>query len=42
MNHSTRFWRVVNRLVPGHERARAWLDAHGAELHRYGLPGSQA
>ena len=42
MNHSTRFWRVVNRLVPGHERARAWLDAHGAELHRYGLPGAQA
>jgi predicted metal-dependent hydrolase len=38
MNHSARFWRVVNRLVPGHERAKAWLDAHGADLHRYGLP----
>jgi predicted metal-dependent hydrolase len=37
MNHSPRFWRVVNRLVPNHERAKAWLDAHGAELHRYGL-----
>lgn len=38
MNHSARFWRVVNRLVPDHERAKAWLDAHGADLHRYGLP----
>jgi predicted metal-dependent hydrolase len=37
MNHSARFWRVVNRLIPGHERAKAWLDAHGADLHRYGL-----
>jgi predicted metal-dependent hydrolase len=42
MNHSARFWRVVNRLVPGHERAKAWLDAHGADLHRYGLPGAEA
>ena len=37
MNHSARFWRVVNRLIPGHERPKAWLDAHGADLHRYGL-----
>jgi predicted metal-dependent hydrolase len=37
MNHSARFWRLVNRLAPGHERAKAWLDAHGADLHRYGL-----
>ena len=37
MNHSPRFWRVVQRLCPGHERAKAWLDAHGADLHRYGL-----
>jgi len=42
MNHSGRFWRVVKRLVPGHERAKAWLDAHGADLHRYGLPEVQA
>jgi predicted metal-dependent hydrolase len=40
MNHSARFWRVVNRLVPGHEKAKAWLDAHGADLHRYGFPGA--
>jgi predicted metal-dependent hydrolase len=39
MNHSPRFWRVVNRLAPGHRQAKAWLDAHGADLHRYGLTG---
>jgi predicted metal-dependent hydrolase len=38
MNHSPRFWRLVQRLCPGHDRAKAWLDAHGADLHRYGLP----
>jgi predicted metal-dependent hydrolase len=38
MNHSARFWHVVNRLIPDHQMARAWLDAHGADLHRYGLP----
>jgi predicted metal-dependent hydrolase len=37
MNHSPRFWRVVDRLVPNRARAKAWLDAHGPELHRYGL-----
>ena len=38
MNHSPRFWRVVARLCPDHERAKAWLDGHGTDLHRYGLP----
>jgi predicted metal-dependent hydrolase len=42
MNHSARFWRVVRRLVPDHQRAKVWLDAHGADLHRYGLPDSAA
>ena len=37
MNHSPRFWRVVARLCPDHERAKAWLDASGGDLHRYGL-----
>jgi predicted metal-dependent hydrolase len=37
MNHSRRFWRVVERIYPDFKRAKAWLDAHGAELHRYGL-----
>ena len=38
LNHSPRFWRLVTRLYPGFERAKAWLDRHGADLHRYGLP----
>lgn len=38
MNHSPRFWRLVDRLCPNVRRAKAWLDMHGAELHRYGLP----
>jgi hypothetical protein len=36
MNHSTRFWRTVLSVCPDTHRAKAWLDAHGAELHRYG------
>ena len=39
MNHSQRFWRVVERLCPHVARAKAWLDAHGSNLHRYGPPG---
>jgi hypothetical protein len=37
MNHSRRFWRLVERICPQMGRAKAWLDAHGADLHRYGL-----
>jgi predicted metal-dependent hydrolase len=37
MNHSARFWRLVQRLCPDHERAKVWLDVHGTDLHRYGL-----
>jgi predicted metal-dependent hydrolase len=37
MNHSARFWRLVDRLCPNVKRAKAWLDAHGTELHRYGV-----
>jgi predicted metal-dependent hydrolase len=40
MNHSARFWRLVQRLCPDHERAKNWLDVHGTDLHRYGLPDS--
>ena len=36
MNHSRRFWRLVERICPDVARAKAWLDAHGSELHRYG------
>jgi predicted metal-dependent hydrolase len=42
MNHSAKFWRVVGRLCPEHKRAKAWLDVHGADLHRYGLPEAMA
>jgi predicted metal-dependent hydrolase len=37
MNHSPRFWRIVLGMCPDTRRAKAWLDAHGAELHRYGV-----
>jgi predicted metal-dependent hydrolase len=40
MNHSAKFWRLVQRLCPDHERAKTWLDVHGTDLHRYGLPGT--
>jgi hypothetical protein len=29
----------VHRHCSDAHRAKAWLDAHGADLHRYGLPG---
>jgi hypothetical protein len=38
MNHSPRFWRTVLAMCADARRAKAWLDAHGAELHRYGAP----
>lgn len=37
MNHSRAFWRQVERICPQFRQAKAWLDAHGADLHRYGL-----
>jgi predicted metal-dependent hydrolase len=37
LNHSPRFWRLVGQLDADYERAKAWLDAHGTDLHRYGL-----
>lgn len=40
MNHSPRFWRLVQKLCPDHERAKVWLDIHGTDLHRYGLPNA--
>ena len=37
MNHSRRFWRLVDQLVGNKEaeEAQAWLRQNGAELHRY-------
>jgi predicted metal-dependent hydrolase len=40
LNHSPRFWRIVRRVYPDADRAKAWLDAHGTDLHRYGGNGS--
>ncbi|HEY5305133.1 MAG TPA: SprT family zinc-dependent metalloprotease [Pseudolabrys sp.] len=37
MNHSRAFWRQVARICPEFKRAKTWLDAHGADLHRYGM-----
>ena len=36
MNHSRKFWRILLSLYPDTDRAKEWLDAHGAGLHRYG------
>lgn len=36
MNHSARFWAVVDRLHPDVDRCRAWLKAKGQDLHLYG------
>ncbi len=41
MNHSRRFWRLVERICPHVTRAKTWLDVHGTNLHRYGQqPGA--
>jgi predicted metal-dependent hydrolase len=37
MNHSRRFWRLVDRICPDVTRAKTWLDVNGTDLHRYGL-----
>ena len=37
MNHSPRFWRLLSRICPDMERAKAWLDVRGTDLHRYGM-----
>jgi predicted metal-dependent hydrolase len=36
LNHSARFWKIVDQLTPERRRAEAWLKAHGNSLHRYG------
>jgi len=39
MNHSRRFWHLVETLHPGFEAERDWLKRHGAKLLSYGLQG---
>lgn len=36
LNHSERFWRLLDSMTPDRRRAEAWLDAQGNTLHRYG------
>lgn len=36
MNHSVRFWRLVDQLEVDRQRAQCWLKANGPRLHRYG------
>jgi len=36
MNHSRRFWKLVDELDPDFEEARDWLAQNGQALHRYG------
>jgi predicted metal-dependent hydrolase len=40
MNHSARFWRLVNSICSDAGRAKAWLDIHGTDLHRFGVSGN--
>jgi len=42
LNHSPRFWRLVKRLNPDCEHAKAWLETHGTDLHRYGAAAKAA
>jgi predicted metal-dependent hydrolase len=41
MNHSRRFWRVVERICPAAHAAKVWLDANGPDLHRYGVTAAR-
>ena len=36
MDHSARFWAVVERLADDVQGARDWLKTHGDAVHRYG------
>ncbi len=37
MNHSARYWRLVESIFPERRAAEAWLRTNGAGLHRYGV-----
>ena len=37
MNHSARFWDIVESLTDELQRGRRWLRHNGHELHRYGV-----
>lgn len=35
MNHSNKYWAIVDRIFPDYTAQRAWLRNHGSTLHRY-------
>jgi len=35
MNHSARFWRLVEEMVCDVDKPQRWLNQHGSMLHRY-------
>lgn len=35
MNHSKRFWRLVEQNCPNYIQAKSWLKTHGRSLHGY-------
>jgi len=37
MNHSAKYWAVVDRIHPGYEAPRLWLRANGSTLHQWQL-----
>ena len=37
LNHGKKFWDLVRELDPDNDRAKDWLDAHGANLWVYGV-----
>jgi predicted metal-dependent hydrolase len=36
MNHSSRFWALVEETCPDFEEAKIWLKEEGRYLHRFG------
>ncbi|HWK87979.1 MAG TPA: SprT family zinc-dependent metalloprotease [Xanthobacteraceae bacterium] len=36
LNHSKRYWKIVDGVFTERKRAESWLRANGAQLHRYG------
>lgn len=36
MNHSARYWTLLDSLTPHVTEAEAWLKKHGPDLHRFG------
>lgn len=35
-NHGATFWALTRQLTPRTDEAKAWLNTHGRNLHRYG------